>query len=162
MRHFLVVLLLLPAASHAMSRHHRFEGYHQPPVVLILNALSLYSLPSQMDITADMAIPQKNGLRTVSRYLYFKQESDELVPIPGGLIAGHQNTESYDLEISLGTLNRVTGNAKFICTVTHPGASHDDVITIPFTSSATKKYTLPIKDEYDNPIILIIKSTIKK
>lgn len=163
MRYLLTLLLLLPTASYAMlHRYHRYESYQHFPTLMALNALTLHSLPSQMDITAEMAIPQKKGLRTVSRYLYFKQQSDELVPTPGGLIAGHQNTEAYDLEIILNTLNRATGNAKFICTVTHTGGSHDDLITISFTSSSTKTYTLPMKDEYDNPITLIIKSTVKK
>lgn len=157
--YLLPVLLLFSTASHAM--HHA----HHASAILAIIALASPSLPSHMDIVAEMQIPQKNGLRSVTKFLYLKKQSDQLVPTPGGLIAGHQDTESHDLEISLEKLDRSAGNAIFKCMVTETNKHSDSLfhsIKVPLNASSSKTYQLPIGDEHNKPITLTIKSTIQE
>ncbi len=156
MRHFLALLLLLPAVSHAMQRYDN-------AAMRAFNSLMLHSLPSQMNIVAEMKIPQKNGTRSVARFLYFKGQSDTLVPTTGGLLAGHQDSESYNLEIELQEVDRDTGYAEFECKVKKvEGPSAVGTIKIPLNASSAKTYPLSMHDEFGQPIQVTIQSTIKK
>jgi|GEM_PF-2665563 hypothetical protein len=158
MRYLLYLLpLLLPATSHAMVYH-----YQPGSAVIALHALLTHPLPSQMNITAEINVSQKNGTKFITRFLYFKKESDCLVPTTGGLIAGHQNTESHDLTLALHDLSRLEGNAIFQWFVSNNNKDFRGYAAIPFDKSCTNQYSLPICDAYNKPIILTITSTVKK
>lgn len=153
-----VGLLLIPAGCHAMYRH-----YHYNPAAIVLDSFKQHPLPSEMNITAEMNIPQKNGMKHVTKFLYLKEESDELVPTPGGLIAAHQNTESYDLDIELLCIEHSKGKAVFtVIACNDQEKSFNGSVTLPLNDSCTKTYQLPISDENNNPITITITSTIKK
>lgn len=158
MRYLLYLLpLLLPTTSHAMNYR-----YQPGSAVIALHALMSHRLPSEMNITAEINVSQKNEAKSITRFLYFKQESDWLVPTTGGLIAGHQNTESHDLKIKLYDLSRLEGSATFKWFVSNDNKDFDGYAVIPFDKSCTHQYNLPICDAYNKPIILTITSSIKK
>lgn len=155
-KHLLPLLLLLPATSHTMTR------YRHHAAMAIIESLAHHTLPSEMNITAEMKIPQTNGAKSVSRFIYLKQHCCDLVPVPGGLIAGHQNTQRYDLEIQFVHTDEVD-NAVFTYTAHKDNQkSSRGLLRIPFHESSTERYQLSIKDEYNNPIYLTITSIIKK
>jgi len=164
-KYLLTFLLLIPAGCHAMIHRHYTPAQAITPAVTLLHTfMSHPPLPSEMNITAEMNIPQKNGAKHVTKFLYLKQESDDLVPVtPGGLIAAHQNTESYDLDIKLQDIDD-SGNA-ILMVIAHNEVeekSFNGSVTLPLNASCTKTYPLPLSDENSKPITLTITSTIKK
>jgi hypothetical protein len=155
-RYLLTLGLLLTTTSHAMGmlRH----GYN--PLFTALNSLALPDLPAEMRVTAEIKIPQKNGVKSIAKFLYFKKKSNDLISTPGGLIAGHSDAARHDLEIVLYDIDYVAGDAIFTWEAHDTKSIVTGIARIPFDESSTKTYPLSIHDASNKPILLTITTTI--